>query len=83
MPWFDNFGWYLEIGGVQKEVLKKWNDHPPDFVLRGEPKGGNWYDLAVYQPKEITDYIQGNYENEGEIWENVFLWKRVRPQNNH
>ena len=74
--WSDNFGWYLEIPGVQDWVLEGLKQNPPKFVFRRIPSEGNWYGLGTYQPKKIMDYIFLNYKKEGKIGEGVEIWIR-------
>ena len=68
-PWLDNFGWYLEIRGVQQDVISGFMSNPPSVVFWQTPQDGNWYDIGVYQPKMITDYIVKNYVRTKEISE--------------
>ena len=75
-PWFDNFGWYLEIPGVQDEILNKWENDLPEIIFWQEPEAGNWFDLGVYQPVKIASWIQDNYNKEALVWEGVWLWRR-------
>lgn len=72
-PWFDNFGWYFEIPGIQQKMVDGWKIDPPQYIYWSIPKNGNWYDLGTYQPKEVVKYIKNNYQkfeeqNEVEIW---------------
>lgn len=79
--WTDNFGWYLEIPGVQEEILDRWNISPPDIVFKRTPSNGNWFDLGVYQPKKIVDYINSNYYQLDQIQEKrVEVWVRKREK---
>ncbi|CAN5302057.1 hypothetical protein BH10PAT1_BH10PAT1_3050 [soil metagenome] len=75
-PWLDNFGWYLEIEGVQESVIKSFEENPPSIVFWTTPETGNWYDIGVYQPKLITNYILNNYIKTKEIQKGVWEWKR-------
>ncbi len=75
-PWADNFGWYLEIPGVQEEILARWEDNPPDFIFWQESREGNWYDLATYQPQKITEWVKADYTKKEIAWEGVWLWQR-------
>ncbi len=75
-PWLDNFGWYLEIPGVQEKVVDSFEKNPPSNIYWRTPDNGNWYDLGVYQPKQITDWINKNYNKEGEVEKGVWEWKR-------
>jgi hypothetical protein len=75
-PWTDNFGWYLEISGVQEEIISRWEVSPPDYILWTQPKEGNWFDLATYQPQEIVNWINSNYTKGEKLKENTYLWKK-------
>lgn len=81
-PWTDNFGWYLEIPGVQEMVIEKWSNppagRPPDFVFWREPSPGNWFDLGTYQPWKIVQWMENNYTKREEIKPGIWLWERRR-----
>ena len=72
--WTDNFGWYLEIPGVQDEILVRWDDKPPDMVLWRTPTEGNWFDLGTYQPQKIVKWIERNYNKKEELEPGIWLW---------
>ncbi|QQG43454.1 MAG: glycosyltransferase family 39 protein [Candidatus Daviesbacteria bacterium] len=59
--WLDNFGWYFEIPGVQDKFIKDLTADPPKLILRKIPASGNWFDLNVYQPQKVVEYIKLNY----------------------
>lgn len=71
--WSDNFGWYLEIPGIQDWVIKGFIETPPKVIYWKIPEHGNWYDLGVYQPKKITEYIKSNYDKKEQI-EGIEIW---------
>ena len=73
--WVDNFGWYLEIAGIQEEVLNRWEQNPPDYVFWQEPSPGNWHDLGTYRPKKITKWIKDNYTKAEEVQSGLWIWK--------
>lgn len=74
--WTDNFGWYLEIVGVQEEILERWEGSPPKYVIWRTPSQGNWFDLGVYQPQKIVDFIKSDYTFKGDLIEGIELWQR-------
>lgn len=75
MPWTDNFGWYLEIPGVQEKILSRWKTEGLNWVIWRESKDGE-SELGYYQPHLISKWIEANY-NKGEmIWEGTYLWER-------
>jgi uncharacterized membrane protein YhaH (DUF805 family) len=75
-PWLDNFGWYLEIPGVQEKVINSFIQNPPSRVFWATPGNGNWYDIGTYQPQMITDYILKNYTRTREIQKGIWEWAR-------
>ncbi len=75
-PWLDNFGWYLEIPGVQEEVVKSFEKTPPSTIFWQTPEKRNWYDIGTYQPKMITNWIEKNYTREKEIEKGIWEWTR-------
>lgn len=75
-PWVDNFGWYLEIPGVQEEVLLKWDENPPYYIIWRKPSAGNWFDLGVYQPQKFVDYFKMHYNFKEELEPEVGVWER-------
>lgn len=56
--WADNYVWYLEIPGIQEEVIKGWETNKPKVVFANSIEDGNWYDLGTYRPKKIVDWIK-------------------------
>jgi hypothetical protein len=75
-PWLDNFGWYLEIPGVQEKVIASFVKNPPSAIFWRTPDPGNWYDIGAYQPKMIVDWIRKNYYMDKEVTKGVWEWKR-------
>lgn len=79
-PWTDNFGWYLEIPGVQEMVVERWSNPPagglPDFIFWRMPSSGNWFDLGTYQPQKIVSWIKENYTKKEEVSSGIWLWIR-------
>ena len=74
--WSDNFGWYLEIPGVQEWVIEGFEKNSPEVVLWRKPSQGNWFDLGVYQPEKVVNYVKENYNFGGEVGDNVEIWRR-------
>lgn len=78
--WTDNFGWYLEIPGVQEEILSRWVENTPSIVIWRQPGEGNWFDLGVYQPQKIVEYVKNNYNFTGEVEPGVQIWSVQHAQ---
>lgn len=75
-PWTDIYVWYLEIPGVQDEILAKWRKLPPNIVIWQNPDQGPWYKPGVYQPKEIVNFISQNYTKEQEVRPGMWVWRK-------
>lgn len=73
-PWLDNFGWYLEIPGIQELVINSFKENPPASIFWQTPQDGNWYDIGTYQPKMISDWIKKNYVIKKEIQKGIWEW---------
>lgn len=74
--WLDNFGWYLEIPGVQEKVIKSFERDMPFKIFWKTPDSGNWYDIGIYQPKMITNWIEKNYTRDREIQKGIWEWRK-------
>jgi hypothetical protein len=75
-PWLDNYGWYFEMPEVESHTLTLWNQNPPQYIVWKEKNDGNWYDIGVYEPKSIVNWIQNNYVQELNIGDRTWIWKR-------
>lgn len=75
--WGDNFGWYYVSSGVEEEIISRWEKDPARYIVRQDPAEGNWYDLGVYQPPLISDWIKENYTRVQELEPGIWLWKLV------
>ncbi|MFC1625522.1 hypothetical protein ACFL1Q_00570 [Patescibacteria group bacterium] len=75
-PWYDNYGWYLEIPGQQEKVTKSWEGNPPEEIYWKDELKGEWYLPGVYRPKDIYYWVRENYTKEKEVTNGVWLWKK-------
>ncbi|MDO8638493.1 MAG: glycosyltransferase family 39 protein [Candidatus Daviesbacteria bacterium] len=73
--WLDNFGWYFEIPGVQDEFIDDLKADPPKLILHKIPANGNWFDLSVYQPQKVVEYIKLNYTKIKQVGE-IEIWQK-------
>ena len=75
-PWADEFPWYLEIIGLQKEVIEGINKENPTFIVSKPAQEGEIYEIGVYRPKLIDNYIEENYKNFLQISDT--LWLKIK-----
>ena len=75
-PWADNFGWYFEVPGWQEYTIKRFEEDPPDKIFYKIPGAGNWFDLGVYRPEKLVDYMNKYYSLDAEPVMGIQLWKR-------
>jgi hypothetical protein len=60
-PWVDNYIWYWEIPNVQQNTIERWTKNPAESVVLSPFQSGNWYDLGTYKPKQISNWLESNY----------------------
>ncbi len=58
-PWADTFPWYLEIPGLQTQIIK--NLDQVNFVILAPIQNGGAYDLGSYRPVKIDTYISSHF----------------------
>ncbi|KKR58851.1 MAG: hypothetical protein UU05_C0001G0027 [Candidatus Curtissbacteria bacterium GW2011_GWA1_40_47] len=75
-PWADEFPWYLEIPDLQKKVIDGIEKQNSKFIIFKPYDVGPRYELGVYRPREIADYLDANYKNLVQISDT--LWFKVR-----
>lgn len=81
-PWADEFPWYLErmpvnhSSSLDAVIVKSIELQKPDYVIYKPYVQGELYDLGVYKPKAIADYIDKNYEPYLQISTTLWLKKR-------
>ena len=75
-PWADNFGWYFEVPGWQEYSLKRFEENPADKIFYKIPERGNWFDLGVYRPQKLVDYMNKYYYRDSEPIAGIELWIR-------
>ncbi len=76
LNWADNFGWYLEIPGVQEWAIEGFKKIPPKYIFYQKPQPGNWFDLGTYKPKRMIEYMKSNYNYAGNLDEDIEIWQR-------
>lgn len=74
-PWVDNFSWYFEIPGVQQKVIEGFQKDEVKVIFRKIPKGGDWYELDVYQPQEVVKFIKSKFTLK-ETFDDVEIWQK-------
>lgn len=72
-PWADEFPWYLEIGSVQERIVTSLKEHNPQFIITKPYDQGETYELGVYRPQKIADFVDENYQNYFQISDTLWL----------
>lgn len=79
-PWVDNYVWYMEMPSMQKRVIEGFISGDVNFIFWRVPETGKWYDLAVYQPREIVEFIKANY-TVVDSYKDIQVWKKKAQLN--
>lgn len=58
-PWADHFPWYLELNEVQENIVA--NIKYADYVAYKSENSGSQYELGVYKPIRISDYVDMHF----------------------
>lgn len=74
--WVDNYGWYLEIPSVQEEVLSRWSQEPPKVILMASQDKGPWYEIGVYMPEKIKNWIIARYTEGEKLEGGISVWTK-------
>lgn len=75
-PWIDNYVWHFEIPGMQERQIEGIKREEHLVIFKQGPSQGNWYDLGVYQPGKIIDYIDNNFELVNTHKSGIEVWKK-------
>ncbi|MGB6881997.1 MAG: glycosyltransferase family 39 protein [Microgenomates group bacterium] len=59
MPWIPHLPWYMELPGVQEDIVSGLDIVRPKLILQGEYSETG---LGSYKPKLIDEFIKDNYE---------------------
>lgn len=75
-PWVDNFPWYMELPGVQENIIMALKDGTVRQVVFTQPtNNGNW-ELGTYVPAKLDQYVKDTYVVREAIEENIILLKK-------
>ncbi|RJR30276.1 hypothetical protein C4564_00810 [Candidatus Microgenomates bacterium] len=72
-PWADLFPWYLEVPGLQDQVISGIGD----FVVAKPFIQGGTYVLGAYEPEKIHQYIEENFQLVQTLPSGLQLLKRM------
>ncbi|MBI3485822.1 glycosyltransferase family 39 protein [Candidatus Daviesbacteria bacterium] len=73
-PWIDTFGWYMEVPGIQDQLIGGFIKDPPIVIVYSPPLRGNAYDLGTYKPKKVLEYMYKNYYKD-DVLDGVEFWR--------
>ncbi len=77
-PWADEFPWYLELPGEQEKIIDAIILQNPKYVVFKPYDNGQVYDLGVYRPAKVADYLDSHYQNLTQISDT--LWLKARKE---
>lgn len=75
-PWADEFPWYLEVANVQVKIIESLKTSKPNFIVYQAYSEGQKYDLGVYKPEDLANYLDKNYEDYSKISGNLTLKRK-------
>jgi len=73
-PWYDDYGWYLEIPGQQEKIINMWRNNPPEVIIWKEEDNIDNYSPGSYRPVKLSGWIEENYSKKYEISKRVWYW---------
>lgn len=74
-PWVDNYSWYLEIPGVQEQLIEGLKKDGVRVIFRKVPGKGAGYDLNVYQPQKVVNFIKSEFSLK-ETVDDIEVWRK-------
>lgn len=77
-PWIENYVWHFEIPGLQERQIEGFNREKNLVIFKQGFASGNWYDLGVYKPLKILNYIDRNFEQVNRSEDGIEVWKRKK-----
>lgn len=69
-PWVPHLAWYMELPGIQEDIVQSLDIVRPKLILQGEYAEVG---LGAYKPTLVDDFIQENYELSDNIG-NYLFW---------
>lgn len=73
--WAINFPWYFEQPGFEDRFISNLRLEKTEYIVIGDPFGGNKYDLGNYFPEKLLKYIYENYRFT-EKFHRYQIWQR-------
>lgn len=75
-PWIENYVWHFEIPGLQEKQIEGFKREENLVIFRQGFASGNWYDLGVYKPVKIIEYIDQNLKLVNKDKSGLQVWKK-------
>lgn len=76
-PWADEFPWYLENSSLQNTIVRSIIRDKTKFIVFKPYDQGEKYDLGVYRPNEIANYLDRQYSDYFQLSENLWIKKKL------
>lgn len=75
-PWVDNFPWYMELPGVQEQIVDSLEKNHVRYVVFTKFAKGSEYELGVFKPKLIDQYIYDHFKPNSIVTDQIQVWQR-------
>ena len=76
IPWIDNYVWHFEIPGMQQKQIAGLEREENIVIFKQPYQKGLWYQLGVYKPKQIEEYINNKFQKVNAYKNGVEVWKK-------
>lgn len=75
-PWIENYVWHFEIPGLQEKQIEGFKREKNLVIFKQGFASGNWYDLGVYKPAKIIEYIDQNLKLVNKDKSGLEVWRK-------
>ena len=75
-PWVDTFPWYLEVGGVQQQIIESLEKSP--YIVAATFQNEGAFVPGSYKPQLIDFYITGHFTKIAQITPQLILMSRTK-----
>lgn len=69
-PWIPHLSWYMELPGIQDEIVSDLAENNPRLIVQGEYEETG---LSAYRPAKVDEYLSQNYKVKDRIGRYLIL----------